>query len=61
MGAVVDKSRHLGVRCGDIMFASKTVDKIIAVRSSIKSVTRWQHQVYLNFTITVAGRVVKGL
>ena len=43
------------------MFASKIVDKIIAVHTSIKSVTRWQHHIYLIFTVTVAGRVVKGL
>jgi len=53
MGAVVDKSRHLGVWRGDIMFASKIVDKIIAVYSSMKSFTGRQHEIYLIFTITV--------
>jgi len=43
------------------MFALKIVDKIIAVHSSIKSVTRCQHQIYLIFTVAVAGKVVKGL
>ena len=52
LGAVVDISRHLGVWCGDVMFASKIVNKIIAVHSSMKSVTRRQHEIYLIFTIT---------
>ena len=52
MSAVVDKSRHLGAWHEDVMFASKIVDKIIAVHSSMKSVTRRQHEIYLIFTIT---------
>lgn len=53
LGAVIDKSRHLWMWRGDIMFASKIVDKITAVHSSIKSVTRWQHQII--FTVADAA------
>ena len=42
------------------MFASKIVDKIIPESTSIKLVTRLQHQVHFIFTVAVAGRVVMG-
>ena len=47
-------------QCGDVMFASKIVDKIVAARSSINQSLDGSI-IYLFFTVTVAGRVVKGL